>query len=88
MKPGTTVIEKRTNPAFPPVVLVGSDDRMVWVDFGTIKIMLSSLTAGVVVVRGEATGQYGEQLKLDSWFASDVHNQLEFHLTEGMATAG
>lgn len=82
MQPGTTIIKERTNKTFPPIVVVGADDRIVHVDFGTITLTLSAHNGGsTVVVRGRAENQEGNPIPLAMRSATDVKNTVEYYLT-------
>lgn len=79
MKPGTTIIKERADRTFPPTVLVGADDRIVHVDFGTITLTLSSANGGsAVIVRGRAEDYHGKPIPLSMRGATDVKNTVEF----------
>lgn len=83
MKPGTTVIKERKDKTFPPIVLVGADDRIVHVDFGTITITLSAANDGsVIIARGNAANEWGDSQPLFMRGATDVQNTVEFTLSK------
>lgn len=81
MKNGTTTIAERADKRFPPTVLVGNDDRIVRVSFGTMQIVLSNLgDANVIIARAEAYDQQHHPLPVSTRGSSDIKNQIEFHL--------
>ena len=87
MQPGKSTIQRPRIAGFPPTVMVGADDRNIWVNFGTVNILLANSGDGTtIVVRGEARDIRGNSLPLELRAATDVRNQVEYHLQEVPAT--
>jgi hypothetical protein len=68
------------------VVIVGADDRMVRVSFGTIQFVLSAHDGGAtVLVRAEGYDINGHAVALESRGATDIRNTVEYRLREDHA---
>ncbi len=68
MKNGQTVLKERDNPAFVPHVLVGTNDRAVHVDFGTITITLrvADGNVGTIIAEARAYDYYDHPLSMEA----------------------
>lgn len=82
MKQGKTVLEESVYGSVPRV-LVGTDDRVVRVEFGTFSVLLHNIgDVYAVTVRADAHDVHGAALPVVARIATDVRGQVEFRLTE------
>ncbi len=80
MKQGETILVKGRH-GTPPRVEVGNDDRMVWVSFGTISVLLNNIgNINVITVRTDARDENGRPLPVDVRLSTDVRGAVEFRI--------
>lgn len=82
MKQGKTVLHD-SRPGLSPRVEVGTDDRAVWVSFGTYAIFLSNVgDITTVTARCEGYDSHGHPVPVEVHPFTDLRGAVEFRLTE------
>lgn len=87
MKQGKTVLHENER-GLPPRVVVGTDDRMVWVEFGTFAVLLGNLDdVFALTARCVAWNADGDQVPVEARVSTDVRGAVEFRAADLAAEA-
>lgn len=72
-----------TDQPFTCTLSIGHDHREIYVTYNQTRIVVRLASDDkTVIVRGEAHNERGESLPLRMHGATDIRNQIEFHLME------